>query len=64
LEKGGKRLGFEVLAPAQATIESWSAEAPRHDYDTPNPGVSVVGFVVPIQPNEKVVLKVRLEPSR
>jgi adenine-specific DNA-methyltransferase len=60
LEKDGKRLRFEVLSPAKVTIESWPADAPPRDYDSRNPGVSVVGFTVPIQPGEKLSLKVSL----
>ena len=60
LEKDGKRLSFEVLSPPKVKIESWSAEAPPRDYDSRNPGVSVVGFTVPLQPGEKLGLKVQL----
>jgi hypothetical protein len=63
LEKGGKRLRFEVLSPAKVTIESWPADAPPRDYDSRNPGVSIVGFTVPIQAGEKLGLKVLLRPG-
>jgi hypothetical protein len=63
LEQDGKRLRFEVLSPARVTIESWPADPPPRDYDKRNPGVSVVGFTVPIQPAEKLALKVLLRPE-
>ena len=63
LEKDGKRLRFEVISPANATIQSWSAEAPPRNYDTRNPGISIVGFTVSIQPGEKLSLKVMLRPE-
>jgi hypothetical protein len=63
LEQGGKRLRFEVLSPAGVTIEAWPADRPAREYDDPNPGVSVVGFTVPIQPGEKRLLKVSLQPG-
>lgn len=63
LEKDGKRLQLEVLAPATVTIESWPADHPPRDYDSPNPGVSVVGFTAPIQAGEKLRLKVVLRPG-
>ncbi len=63
LEKDGKRLRFEVLSPAKVTVESWPADAPPRDYDSRNPGVSIVGFTVPIQAGEKLGLKVLLGPG-
>jgi hypothetical protein len=63
LEKDGKRLGFEVLAPAGVTIESWPADPPPRDYDSRNPGISIIGFSVPIQAGEKLTLKVLLKPA-
>lgn len=63
LEKNGKRLRLEVLSPASVTIESWPADKPPRDYDVRNPGVSIVGFTVPIQPAEKLSLKVSLMPG-
>ena len=63
LEKDGKRLRFEVLSPAKVTIECWPADAPPRDYDSRNPGVSIVGFTVPIQAGENLALKVLLRPG-
>jgi len=63
LEKDGKRLRLEVLSPPNLTIHSWPANAPPKDYDSRNPGVSIVGFTVPIRPGEKLRLKVLLQPG-
>lgn len=62
LEKDGKRLRIEIISPARATLESWPANPPPRDYDQPNPGISVVGFTVPLAAGETLSLKVRLSP--
>jgi hypothetical protein len=63
LEQSGKRLRIEVLSPAGATLQSWPADPPPHDYDERNPGVSVVGFTVPVGAGEKATLKLLLQPA-
>jgi len=63
LEQDGKRLRLEVLSPAEVEIESWPADPPPRDYDKRNPGVSIVGFTVPIEAGEKLGLKVLLQPG-
>jgi hypothetical protein len=63
LEQAGKRLRFEVLSPAKVTIQSWPADAPPKDYDARNPGISIVGFVVPVEAGQKLSLKVLLGPG-
>ena len=54
---------FRSVSPARATIQAWPADAPPRDYDSRNPGVSVVGFTVPIEAGEKLGLKVLLQPG-
>jgi hypothetical protein len=63
LEKDGKRLRIEVASPAGVSLHSWPADPPPHDFDEPNPGVSVVGFTVPVGAGQEVVLKVVLTPE-
>lgn len=63
LEKDGKRLRLEILSPAAVSIESWPADPPPQDYDARNPGVSIVGFTVPIEPGQKLALKVSFRPG-
>jgi hypothetical protein len=60
LEKDGKRLRIEVLSPVGVTLQVWQAHPPPHDFDEPNPGVSVVGFTVPLAAGEERTLKVVL----
>jgi hypothetical protein len=63
LEQNGKRLRLEVASPAGVTMESWSAEHPKGQFDDPNPGVRVVGFIVPAKANAEVKLQVLLRPE-
>lgn len=63
LEQKGKRLRLEVSSPAGVTIESWSAERPKGEFDNPNPGVTVVGFIVPAKAGANVKLEVLLRPE-
>ncbi len=63
LEQKGKRLRLEVASPAGVTIESWSAERPKGEFDDPNPGVTVVGFIVPAKAGANVKLQVILRPE-
>jgi hypothetical protein len=63
LEQRGKRLRLEVLSPAGVKLEAWSADDLANTrYDNRNPGISVVGFHVPVKAGEKVTLKVALRP--
>jgi hypothetical protein len=64
LEKNGKRLRMDVAAPANVsvTLQTWSA-APPHDFDEPNPGVSIVSFTVPVAAGQQVLVKVILTPG-
>jgi len=62
LTKDGKRLKFEVVSPANLTLQTWSA-APPHDFDEPNPGVRIAGFNVPVAAGEKVRVRVILTPG-
>jgi hypothetical protein len=63
LEKDGKRLRLEIAAPGNPELQSWSANPPPREFDAPNPGVSVVGFNVPLAAAETVTLKVSLRPG-
>lgn len=63
LEKNGKRLRFEISSPANLSLKSWPAHPPPREFDAPNPGVSVVGFTVPVAAAEAVTLRVVLRPG-
>jgi hypothetical protein len=59
----GKVLEMRVLSPERVTLKSWPADPPPMDYDSPNPGVRVIGFEVPLKPKESAVLKVVFRPA-
>lgn len=63
LEKNGKRLRLEIAVPGNLSLESWPANPPPGEFDAPNPGVSVVGFTVPVAAAEAVTLRVVLRPG-
>jgi hypothetical protein len=62
LEQSGKKLRMQVTAPTPVSITSWPADRPPKPYDEPNPGISVVGFYVPVKPGERITVKVELQP--
>jgi hypothetical protein len=61
LEKDGKRLRIEVVSPNGAKLQVWPADPPPHDFDEPNPGVSVVGFTAPLAAGQNATWKVVLQ---
>lgn len=63
LTKDGKRLILQVQEPANVTLKTWTTDPP-HDYDTPNPGTTLVGFEVTVPANAKTALTVLLLPQR
>ncbi|MBM3861836.1 MAG: heparinase [Verrucomicrobia bacterium] len=60
LEKDGKRLRIEVIAPKGAKLQSWPADPPPNDFDEPNPGVNVVGFIAPLAAGVEATWRVAL----
>lgn len=60
LEEAGKRLRLEVVSPTEAKLRSWPADPPPNDFDEPNPGVSVVGFIAPLPAGQDASWMVRL----
>ena len=60
LHQDGKRLRMEVLSPAGTSLQTWVADPPPNEFDEPNPGVTIVGCTVALQPQEKTALKVSL----
>ena len=63
LTKDGKKLIVQVREPADVTLKTWSTEPP-HDYDTPNPGTTLLGFEVTVPANAKGALTVLLIPEK
>ncbi len=62
LTKDGKTLTLQVMEPATVVMKTWSTD-PTHDYDTPNPGTTLVGFEVKIPANTKTAITVLLTPA-
>jgi hypothetical protein len=62
LVKNGRKLMIKVNEPAKVKIRSWSA-TPAHDYDAPNPGITIVGFEVAVPKNSDAVLSVTMLPE-
>ena len=63
LERDGHRLRIEVLAPSGVKLCVWPADPPPHDFDEPNPGVSIVGFTAPLAAGQAVTWRVILTPD-
>ena len=61
LKKDGQELLIRVLSPARVTMKTWSTQ-PSTDYDAPNPGTTLVGFEVEVQPGSSQTLHVQLIP--
>ena len=63
LTKDGKTLFLRVREPARITMKTWTT-VPTHDYDSPNPGTSMVGFEAVLPANSKRTVTVLLVPPR
>lgn len=62
LTKDGKKLVVKVNTTAKIQMKTWST-APTTDYDAANPGTTLVGFEMQLQPNEKRAVEVLLIPE-
>ena len=62
LTKEGHSLILKVDSPGQVTMKTWSTE-PTTNYDAPNPGKTLVGFELQLQPNQKQAIQVLLIPG-
>jgi len=62
LTKEGHSLLLKVDSPEQVTMKTWSTE-PTTNYDAPNPGKTLVGFEMQLQPNQKQEIQVLLIPG-
>ena len=63
LTKDGKKLLLQVQEPAQVTMHTWPTTSP-HDYESPNPGTTMVGFEVTLPAGNKSNLTVLLVPEK
>jgi len=62
LSKEGHTLVLQVNTPAKVTMKTWSTE-PTTNYDAPNPGKTLVGFELKLEPNQKQTIQVLLIPG-
>ena len=61
LRKDGKRLTLLVAEPANVTMKTWTTASPN-DYDSPNPGTTLVGFEVKVPAGASTALTVKMIP--
>jgi hypothetical protein len=62
LTKDGKTLNLMVNTEAKVTMKTWST-TPTTTYDAPNPGTTLVGFEMQLEPREKQAVQVLLIPG-
>jgi len=62
LTKDGKTLTLKVNTEAKVTMKTWST-TPETTYDAPNPGTTLVGFEMQLEPNQKQAIQVLLIPG-
>jgi len=62
LTKNGRKLTIRVKSPSGAEILATGA-VPRHSFDAPNPGISLVGFEITVPADSKEDLVVLLLPE-
>lgn len=63
LLQDGQRLAVDLLRPAGAHFELYDTATPKHPFDAPNPGTSMLGFTVPAGQGESAELVVVLYPA-
>jgi hypothetical protein len=62
LKKEGKKLKLVVAEPNKVTLKTWSTVS-KNDYDSANPGTTLIGFEVKVPANSTAVLTVNLIPQ-
>ena len=62
LTKDGKTLVLKVKTSASITMKTWTT-APTNDYDAANPGTTLIGFEMTLEPNQKQAIQVLLIPG-
>ena len=63
LSKNGKTLLIKINSSEKITLKTWSTVSPN-DFDSPNPGMTLVGFEVVLPKLNKSVLTVSLLPQK
>jgi len=62
LTKDGKTLNLKVNTNAKVTMKTWPT-TPTTSYDAPNPGTTLVGFEMKLEPSQKQAIQVLLIPG-
>jgi hypothetical protein len=62
LNKEGRQLVLQVNTPANVSMKTWSTD-PTTNYDAPNPGKTLVGFEIELQPDQQQTIEVLLIPG-
>lgn len=62
LTKDGKNLILQVNTTAKVSMKTWPT-TPINDYDAANPGTTLVGFELILEPNQKQAIQVLLIPG-
>jgi len=63
LTQHGKKLSLIVEGTTPVEMQTWVSDPPPHDYDTPNPGTVIVGFITHLPAGGKGAFNVYLIPG-
>ena len=63
LTKNGKKLWVKISSGSKFTLKTWST-TPTNDFDSPNPGIYLVGFESQLPENSKTSFEVSLLPQK
>ncbi len=63
LRQGGKQLRLKALHDADTVWKTYEAAKPAHEWDTPNPGMVMVGFEAVAPASGELTLKVLFTPG-
>jgi len=63
LTQHGKKLSLIVKGTGPVEMRTWASDPPPHDYDTPNPGTVIVGFITHLPAGGKGAFNVFLIPG-
>jgi len=62
LTKNGKRLFLKVVSPAKIRMKTWTTQQ-NTNYDAPNPGTTLIGFVITLNAKQNTDIQVILIPG-
>jgi hypothetical protein len=64
LTRNGKTMELVVEGSGPVAIKTWTTDPPPQDYDSPNPGTVIVGFVTQLAAHSKGAYNVFLIPGK